>query len=1717
MNEEDNLKLSENIFNNQRKINIEKHENNTNSDDSLTLKSNEKSSNNDDELKSSEDDELFGNTQNKDFNLRGSIFLNKNQELVMDVLKSNKYKYKNRKSNINFKKSLGITAEGVNLFQVDDEKRNILHRACLQIKLPIIKDLAPKLTSQYVKKLDKFGNSPLILACKLPLKSQSSERNKIISLLIKSGADVQCIEPINGWNSLHWCCFNGDLLSTKTLIKYGANFCLPSKRGYFPIDLAGEKSNGELVKYLINILIKYLERIKDYELLQEATYQNDIIKQRSSDALFDNINKSINTNANSNNNKDENFYKNIKEIKSENKDDNIYIDLSNLSSISQTVYLRLYTEHCLYWASFYNLDSIIINKFLNNFYAHAAFPIFCLDNRTSLHAACMKGSKIPFELLLKSYEYKKEMRQKFNINPKSKYPINMQSTTTKKVHNIIYPDQYQYHKKNFELSHHFNSLNSKFKNYLINHFFELIYPKSYTENLEFEEIVDKDGSCPIVLATKNNQNDFFYFLEEKKLIKDMYTLFNLDNKVGYSGYYYIKDINFKNNLIRNSSKKIYPIPPVVLDLNRNELTKASINLIMKVGVSEKLEIELMQHIDNNRLYILINSNENYFYQQAEIEKLHIKLLNKNLKLPFENNQKYIASIEPILSRHYQYIITKTISKLLDIQMLKDQKILNDIFLTHNPNVTTKIYNTIIKKKIYWPNPLCYLHDYILEGKKMNHSQIQLLYRYFGQAISMYYAFYGFFTVMYGPLAIVSLIYTLYYLKSLFESYDMYPTFFLIFAVWNLLALAKWKRKSEEIQHKWGMKISPDKQRMRIEFKGDEYYSDLDAPLEKHRDIKTSIISFFVGLPFILLFIGITVVSSHYVTIWENKVQNEDNFFNRYFPSLIRAISLVIIFYVYDNVILFTTNLGNIKYEDEYEYALIFRVFIFRSVIDFISIFYNVFFTKNIFRLKVLLYTNIIMRFIVEIIIRILHPIISNHLFRRIYFKKVIKKTKSHLKNIKKNHDNKDTGILILKQSENESLTREKNDINININDNFDNIAIEKYNRVSMITGDYLPYEKNKDLLNINPDFIEIQSSLKKKRPLFFDYADIFMIHFLISQSIIIIPFGPLICFIFSIFSQNARLYVDIFYLKRQAPFSCRGIRVWNRLLEFNSIFMTVTNCFLYYYYGNNNYLTSKIAENNEFSFASNEQALMIIVCAEHIIIIIQYLLKYSIPEVPKWIKKERENLIGYYSLLNNDKERKHDLELSKGMEILRNRIEKLNNDIKDQKQQLRQYENNITEYKKILLQKEGKIKEYSDALSLLYDSARKRLFKNQEMSYPRIRTLVMKNKKIEDIIYEDKEETINAETNLDLFYSLKKVQNFIDIKFDFILQKLVNEICPPNSSIFLFKTFNSVIFDSKMYSDWKKNIRKTYCFYKLKNTFDFIENLILSKKLEFFINNNNSPMVICSTCFNKKAEFKCEDCQEFFCPKCKSIHLSNILWENHNITTFILPIKKKLDNKILEVSFIKGESFSFPISMANNLGYNNLMSLFDDLFIRYFTNNGINNENKINFKENIFHKVDFFIKLDTVPSKVIEEQIDFITNEDYSSFNLTEIFFINRICFKNFKYFGAKTTIDKIYLPLKSLQKSTFEKKIIILLNILDIYDNKLILKNEVIKFFIFTYYQCFSEEFSIENIIKSIFGDNNDYIEFSQAYYNIIYNPKLVSVFKYLLQCNDEENNDNN
>ena len=1691
-----------------------------------------------------------------------------------------------------------ILSSNLNLNEKDEEKRTILHRACLQLKLSIIKDLVPKLTTKYVNQLDKYGNSPLILACKYNTEKETNEREKILEILLKNGADVHCIEPINGWTALHWCCFNGDLNCVKILINFGSNFFLPSKYGFFTIDLAGRKLFYELVSFLLKTAINFLQKIGDYELLDIDNLISEDLIISSKNNLFidnesterDNDNKNLNIiklkshqieNKNNNDINDNNIeykFNNKKAHSSKIKSLKLSIltNVSDLSKINQTIYLRLFTEHCLYWACYFNYNEKIINMFLSLYNARPAFPLFSLDNKTSLHAACIQGSFIPFQLLYKTNEIKRKVKEEQDLKSEKTVPVTLESNEYNNYKCISYPNEFNYYKKKFLDSKHFNTLSSEFQNYLKKYFFELVYPKTLIEKLSLSQIFDNDKNTPITLACKYNNQNFIKKLKESNLIDNIHDELKPDNNLGYSGYYYLKNSSFKKSFLEEIGKSSYSIPQVVLELYKNKKTKSSINLIMKIALNEGLIVSLMESIDSSRVYLLVDITEEFFYKQAEIEKIEIKLLDKNLLLKFENNKNFIDIIEPFFSRHYQYIIIKCISNCLDTEMLKNQKILKQIFLTHIPNITSKIYNTIIKHPFYALNPLCYFFDYFFENKNCTYSYIKLLHAYFGESISMFYAFYAFLTNMYIPLAIASISYCIVYGKDLFTAQDIYPSFFIIFIIWNIVILIKWRRKCNEIQEKWGLKVSSDSQIIRPEFHGDEYYTDLDAPLEKHVSKYDSFISFFITLPFIILLLGADILVFYLTTKWEDKVKENEKFWYRYVPSIVRSLALVIVAKIYDMIAVYSTRLENRKQEDIYEMVMGFKVFIFRLISDFTAVIYSAIVTRDIYRLKTLLYTHICIKYVSEIGSRFFYPLIWNYFFKKIYFKKVLSRTKLYpIKSVEKKYDNEpnisnnNNNINNISSPKENQINNKEIEINndpnlLNINtknqpsisdrtdryfksednqiqnqsDSDKNVqrlktiteilkTHELYNRISIIS-DKNKNSKKKEF-DINPDFIEIQKIFVSKAAIYYDYADVLITHVLISLFAIIIPFAPLICFVFQIISQNARLYIDIFHLKRPTPLSCKNIKTWIQILKINNVIMSFTNCFLYYFYGTANFFVEqKTANKIEIIIFSVEESFFGIICAEHLFIMINFLAQKLISDIPAWVKKEKEDLIGYYQIMSSDKKKKQNLELELKIEKYKNNIKKLNQEKKIQNEKMNSFEKNLNIILKQISLNQKKIEEYDEA----FDEIKKnQIEKNNNNTTDENNKMKIYNKPKIKKLLENKIEKYNDEQlekfdtekilttsisqqekndNINIFLSTKKIKKNINIKLDKTLEKAIKEILNQNKITLL--TSES--------EDTNIDIIEVYFDFSLKKIFDAIEKIIFQKKFEFFLKNNRSGIVLCTTCSKNKGYFICEECSDVLCSVCKENHDKNEFWLNHTMSVLNLQLKNNLIGRDIiygmsqtSQNFIKGEKFFFPVSTYQNYGYTNLQKIFDIFYKYYITYNGINQNNSLSLKEYMQYRLEHFTKIEGVPEQAFKYDLENII--DNCEFNLTEIFFINRICFKSFKYFGAKVTIDIIFEPLKKLQNGEFDEKLKILLNILDIYDNKIIIKEEMDKFLTACLYQNYANDLSQDKIIENLYPMEAKFVEYNALYSSIIYKKNIYHIFKNLLQS-DENAEDN-
>ena len=588
----------------------------------------------------------------------------------LKIFKANNYE------KILAEKHLVISEKTININEVDEEGRNVLHRAALQQKIDIVKSISENISDpSLIDRKDKYGNTALLLTCKkFNFKKDNATRLDILKILLKKGADVNIYEPINNWTPLHWLAFNGDENSFSLLMNRGAVYFIPDKEGYFPIDLAGIKNYTKIVELNIQEFLKFMDKIGNFDFLDPYDINKStspLGNRRSSNQVDAGVelemkegadsydqNESNNERRNSKNyNKGENFlkilnrkerknkdrYRNV-EIKSENppkytdssdssrsnneSNDESYnedkpqtrikTNLFIINPILQSVLIKNFSHHCLYWASYYKFNTMYVNKLITLYNADPAFKLFWAMSQTPLHGACLNGNIMAFKLLLNKYNEDEIIKihrtdSKFNFfqQPNS-VSINIQNDTKKQL-------QFEFIKnvRFIKKDPRFRNLTNKFKSYLVNEMRKLFIGSAGLKNLPHDKdllhLKDKHLNTPLHLAASNGKIKFLKNLFETDLLeKPLDLFFNEINNEGFSGYALLKEEKFKNQILQNTGKIIYNIPLVVLELQNNPTSKNAINLIMKLAITEKLKVALMEHIDNTKVYICLDISDDIF-------------------------------------------------------------------------------------------------------------------------------------------------------------------------------------------------------------------------------------------------------------------------------------------------------------------------------------------------------------------------------------------------------------------------------------------------------------------------------------------------------------------------------------------------------------------------------------------------------------------------------------------------------------------------------------------------------------------------------------------------------------------------------------------------------------------------------------------------------------------------------------------------------------------------------------------------------------------------------------------------------------------------------------------------------------------------------------------------------------------------------------------------
>jgi hypothetical protein len=249
----------------------------------------------------------------------------------------------------------------------------------------------------------------------------------------------------------------------------------------------------------------------------------------------------------------------------------------------------------------------------------------------------------------------------------------------------------------------------------------------------------------------------------------------------------------------------------------------------------------MESITGEKIFVLVDISEENFKEQAQIQELKMKLMKQNYQKSFENKDEFINEVEPFYSKYYQIVINHIIKTVLDIELLKQQEIILDIYFTHRPNSVSKISNIWLRRLFSLPAPFSFFLKMIWQGKNIIYNEIDAIQRYFGEKITLFYAFVSFCICHFFVLSLIGLIYSFFYIDNLFIGFDIFPIWGYFCCLWSMLILKLWIRKNREIIHRWGITDISTVREVRDEYRGDELYAGINTNLEKQSISKLNVL------------------------------------------------------------------------------------------------------------------------------------------------------------------------------------------------------------------------------------------------------------------------------------------------------------------------------------------------------------------------------------------------------------------------------------------------------------------------------------------------------------------------------------------------------------------------------------------------------------------------------------------------------------------------------------------------------------------------------------------------------------------------------------------------------------------------------------------------------------------------------------------------------------
>jgi hypothetical protein len=502
-----------------------------------------------------------------------------------------------------------------------------------------------------------------------------------------------------------------------------------------------------------------------------------------------------------------------------------------------------------------------------------------------------------------------------------------------------------------------------------------------------------------------------------------------------------------------------------------------------------------------------------------------------------------------------------------------------------------------------------------------HQPLDSIEQYYGENVAFYFAWLQHCSWHLAFLSIAGLIVFIYQVSSDKMDHWSRPFFAMLVMLWSFIVMVNWRKRSNFLAHRWGTMDYREQETTRPQFKGEYRKDEITGEWVVYYPSWNRWLKYLISFPLTLLFtvgtlILILLIHTNRDQLLKYYTTDESEEFQIHFsisaiketelvntvvitkelvkdptfwflaaglPALL-GLCLPLINFILMRVSIVLNDFENYRTESEYRTHLIIKVFSFRFVCYFATLYYYAFISVGS--------AQEIKTGILRVGTGVFINITVSHwwgVFLQIFFPLAIRSFR-----LNRQRDQLRDELKLIEVEEKETESSNASD---------DDDAKEK--RINLI---------NRRLLLDQAQDEVWEEIMLPMHDCFPDYIQAVILFAFVTCFSVMLPITPFICFINHLLNMRFDAYKLCRGRRRPLAHKTGGIGVWEHVLHIVTVIAVLTNCWLMGF--TNELITNLISDENGLL------AIAIVVGWEHIMLLIKYVMQASISPFPKSVQDE---------------------------------------------------------------------------------------------------------------------------------------------------------------------------------------------------------------------------------------------------------------------------------------------------------------------------------------------------------------------------------------------------------------------------------------------------------------------------------------------------------------